>query len=279
MRAEVHRDGRPPAFLHTAVSGAGEGRVARRCCARIRSTAVAVERGRRVLLRVGALRCARRSACLRAELVDGQLAGGLIRQRGEVARADERLVMVWGGEPPAFSIGYDEPIGPADSGYKAGVPGPGLAIGGSAASTGRTVLDAAMAQPPPVSEHADAADEAPQVPTSPSDLIRHGARRWLQSAHGWRGGAPRWVRPPGPSLWAGSPRNCSTSPRGHTFCSAAATRLSRSGCRSSAHNASASWSKRCEPAATPLRFRTVALFTIGGVALAVMTVVLVLAQI
>ncbi len=36
---------------------------------------------------------------------------------------------------------------------------------------------------------------------------------------------------------------------------------------------------RCEPAATsPLRFRTVGLFTVGGVALAVMTVVLVLAQ-
>ena len=36
---------------------------------------------------------------------------------------------------------------------------------------------------------------------------------------------------------------------------------------------------RCKPVATsPLRFRTVALFTFGGVALAVMTVVLVIAQ-
>ena len=35
---------------------------------------------------------------------------------------------------------------------------------------------------------------------------------------------------------------------------------------------------RCEPAATyRLRFRTVGLFTVGGVALAVMTVVLVIA--
>jgi uncharacterized membrane protein YidH (DUF202 family) len=39
-------------------------------------------------------------------------------------------------------------------------------------STGQTVLDAAMAQPQPLrgSEHTDAADEAPPVPTSPSDL-------------------------------------------------------------------------------------------------------------
>ena len=35
---------------------------------------------------------------------------------------------------------------------------------------------------------------------------------------------------------------------------------------------------RCEPGPRPLQFRTVALFTVGGVALAVMTVVLVIAQ-
>jgi putative membrane protein len=43
-------------------------------------------------------------------------------------------------------------------------------------------------------------------------------------------------------------------------------------------HASASWSMRCEPGPRPLRFRTVGLFTVGGVALAVMTVVLVIAQ-
>jgi hypothetical protein len=37
---------------------------------------------------------------------------------------------------------------------------------------------------------------------------------------------------------------------GRTFCSAAAMRLLPSGSRSSAHNASASWSMRCEPVAT-----------------------------
>jgi uncharacterized membrane protein YidH (DUF202 family) len=41
----------------------------------------------------------------------------------------------------------------------------------------------------------------------------------------------------------------------------------------------ASWSMRCEQGHhVPLRFRTVGLFTVGGVALAVMTVVLVIAQ-
>ena len=37
-------------------------------------------------------------------------------------------------------------------------------------STGLTVLDAAMTQAQPGSEHTDAVDEAPPVPTSPSDL-------------------------------------------------------------------------------------------------------------
>jgi hypothetical protein len=30
-----------------------------------------------------------------------------------------RLVWVWGTEPPAFSVGYDEPLGPRDSGFTA----------------------------------------------------------------------------------------------------------------------------------------------------------------
>ena len=74
--------------------------------------------------------------------------------------------------------------------------------------------------------------------------IRSGVPRWLRNAPGWRGGAPRWAPPPERSLWAGSPRNCSTSPPGRTFCSAAATPRSRSGCCSSELNANASWSMR-----------------------------------
>ena len=115
---------------------------------------------------------------------------------------------------------------------------------------GTTVLDAAMAQTEPGSEHMTPQTKRLQFRRRRPISIRSGVRRWLRSAPGWRGGAPRWAPPPGRSLWAGSPRNCSTSPHGHTFCSAAATRLSRSGSRSSAHNASASWSMRCEPVAT-----------------------------
>lgn len=29
----------------------------------------------------------------------------------------DTLVMVWGGKPPAFSIGYENPMGPSDSGF------------------------------------------------------------------------------------------------------------------------------------------------------------------
>ena len=28
-----------------------------------------------------------------------------------------KTAVVWGSEPPAFSIGYDEPLGPGDSGF------------------------------------------------------------------------------------------------------------------------------------------------------------------
>ena len=73
------------------------------------------------------------------------------------------------------------------------------------------------------------ADEPP-VPRGRPISIRSGVPRWLPNAPGWRGGAPRWAPPPGRSPWAGSPPNCSTSPPGRTSCSAAATRLSRSGC-------------------------------------------------
>ena len=32
-------------------------------------------------------------------------------------RHAKTFALVWGSEPPAFSIGYDEPLGPADSGF------------------------------------------------------------------------------------------------------------------------------------------------------------------
>ena len=34
-----------------------------------------------------------------------------------MARACGKVAIVWGGEPPAFSIGYDEPLGSWDSGF------------------------------------------------------------------------------------------------------------------------------------------------------------------
>jgi hypothetical protein len=34
-----------------------------------------------------------------------------------VTDTGNRLAVVWGSEPPAFSIGYGEPLGPQDSGF------------------------------------------------------------------------------------------------------------------------------------------------------------------
>jgi len=120
-------------------------------------------------------------------------------------------------------------------------------------SPGLTVLDAAMTQPQPGFR----AHRRRRRSASTSDVAvrsRSGAAhvRWLRSAP-WVGVVAHRAgrHPPGHSLWAGSPRNCSMSLHGRTFCSAAATRRSRSGSRSSAHNGSASsWSMPCEPVAT-----------------------------
>jgi hypothetical protein len=38
------------------------------------------------------------------------LIGGLVRSHGSYLR-------IWGSEPPAFSIGYDKPMWPGDSGF------------------------------------------------------------------------------------------------------------------------------------------------------------------
>ena len=72
---------------------------------------------------------------------------------------------------------------------------------------------------------------------------------------------------------------CSTSPRGRTCSSAAATRRWPSGCSV----AGAQRQRELERALRsgehrPLPFRTVGVFTVGGVALALMTIVLVIAQ-
>jgi len=149
-----------------------------------------------------------------------------------------------------------------------------------AASAGRTVLDAAMAQPPRVSEHADAADEAPPAPTSPSDLDQ--ARRtsmaaertwlaWWRTALGSTAGAlavgrfaPQLLKV---AAWPYILLGCGYASLavGLSIVGAQRQRELEQALRTGGH--------------TPLRFRTVALFTVGGVALAVMTVVLVIAQI
>ena len=96
--------------------------------------------------------------------------------------------------------------------------------------TERTVLDAAMAQSqPPRPDDADAAHRPPPVPTSASELDQ--ARRTSMAAERtwlawWRTSlAASAAR----SLSAGSPRSCLTLPHGRTCCSAAGTRLLRSG--------------------------------------------------
>ena len=107
-------------------------------------------------------------------------------------------------------------------------------------------------QAQPGSEHTDAADAAPPAPTSPSDLDQQrrtsmaAERTWLawwRTALGATAGALAVGR-----LRPATARRC---PMAVTLCrSAAATRLSRSGSRSSAHNANARWSMRCGPMAT-----------------------------
>ena len=80
-------------------------------------------------------------------------------------------------------------------------------------------------------------------------------------------------------MWAGSPRSCSTSLHGPTRCSACGYASLAIGLLI----VGAQRQRELEHALrtgghVPLRFRTVAVFTVGGVALAAMTVVLVIAQ-
>ena len=136
-----------------------------------------------------------------------------------------------------------------------------------------------MTQPQAGSEHADAADEAPPVPTSPSDLDQ--ARRtsmaaertwlaWWRTALGATAGALAVGRfapellgvAPWPYILLGC--GYASLAIGLSIVGAQRQRELEHALRTGGH--------------APLRFRTVALFTVGGVAVAVMTVVLVIAQ-
>ncbi len=147
-------------------------------------------------------------------------------------------------------------------------------------STGGTVLDAAMAQPPPAdSEHVDAAGEVPAVPTSPSDLdqLRRTSmaaeRTWLawwRTALGATAGALAVGRfapqlldvAPWPYILLGC--GYASLAIALSIVGAQRQRALENALRTGGH--------------VPLQFRTVGLFTVGGVALAVLTVVLVIAQ-
>lgn len=144
------------------------------------------------------------------------------------------------------------------------------------------VLDAAMAQPPqppPGPEHTDVAHQPPPVPTSPSDLDQ--ARRtsmaaertwlaWWRTALAATAGALAVGRF-APELldvaaWPYVVLGCGYASLavGLWLVGAQRQRELEHALRTGGH--------------VPLRFRTVGLFTVGGVALAVMTVVLVIAQ-
>ena len=143
----------------------------------------------------------------------------------------------------------------------------------------RTVLDAVMAQPPPGSKPTNAADEPTSVPTSPSDLdqVRRTSmaaeRTWLawwRTALGASAGALAVGRF-APELldvaaWPYILLGCGYASLavGLLIVGAQRQRELEQALRTGGH--------------VPLQFRTVGLFTVGGVALAAMTVVLVIAQ-
>jgi putative membrane protein len=136
-----------------------------------------------------------------------------------------------------------------------------------------------MTQAQPGSEHTDAADEPPPVPTSPSDLDQErrtsmaAERTWLawwRTALGATAGALAVGRF-APQLldvaaWPYILLGCGYASLavGLALVGARRQRELERALRTGGH--------------VPLRVRTVALFTVGGVALAVMTVVLVIAQ-
>ena len=138
------------------------------------------------------------------------------------------------------------------------------------------MLDAGVTQDP---EHADDEEEAPPVPTSPSDLDQErrtsmaAERTWLawwRTALGATAGALAVGRfaptlldvAPWPYILLGC--GYAALAVGLAIVGARRQQQLEHALRTGAHS--------------PLRFRTVAVFTIGGVALALLTVVLVIAQ-
>jgi putative membrane protein len=136
-----------------------------------------------------------------------------------------------------------------------------------------------MTQPQAGSEHADAAGEAPPAPTPPSDLDQDrrtsmaAERTWLawwRTALGATAGAlavgrfaPQLLHvAPWPYIVLGC--GYASLAVALSIVGAQRQRQLEDALRRGGH--------------APLRFRTVALFTAGGVGLAVMTVVLVIAQ-
>ena len=136
-----------------------------------------------------------------------------------------------------------------------------------------------MAQPQPGSDHTDAADEAPPVPTSPSDLdqmrrtsmaVERTWLAWWRTALGATAGslaigrfAPQLLDV---AAWPYILLGCGYASLAVALLIVGAQRQREleNALRTGGH--------------APLRFRTVGLFTVGGVALAVMTVALVIAQ-
>jgi putative membrane protein len=136
-----------------------------------------------------------------------------------------------------------------------------------------------MTQPPPGSEHADEEDDAPLVSTAPSELDQErrtsmaAERTWLawwRTALGATAGALAVGRF-APKLldvapWPYVVLGCGYAALaiGLAIVGAQRQRQLEHALRTGGHK--------------PLRFRTVVLFTIGGVALALLTVALVIAQ-
>jgi inner membrane protein YidH len=136
-----------------------------------------------------------------------------------------------------------------------------------------------MTQPQARSEQPDAADEAPPVQTSPSDLDQErrtsmaAERTWLawwRTALGATAGAlavgrfaPKLL---GVAPWPYILLGCGYASLavGLAIVGAQRQRELEHALRTGGH--------------VPLRFRTVVMFTVGGVALAVLTIVLVIAQ-
>ena len=124
--------------------------------------------------------------------------------------------------------------------------------------------------PQPGSEHTDPQTMALQFRRRRPISIRCGVRRCLRSARGWPGGAPRSAPAPGARIGRFAPELLEVAawPYFRLGCDAFAVALWIVGAQRRELESCARTGSDI-----PLRFRTVGLFTVGGVALAVMTVV------